>query len=168
VRLDRIPARTDGGFHVVVETPRGAPFKLKLDPALGVLALKRPLPLGFSWPFDFGFVPSTRAPDGDPVDALVLWDLSSPAGLVVACRALGVLRIDQAEEDGGRVRNDRIVAVPLRFERGEPLRTVDDLPARVRDELAHFSTSSVYFEEKDVRILGWGGPDAGEALIDGA
>lgn len=165
MRLDRIPARTAGGFHVVVETPRGAPCKLKLDPELGVLALKRPLPLGFAWPYDFGFVPSTRAPDGDPVDALVLWDVSSPAGLVVPCRALGVLQLDQAERDGRRVRNDRVVAVPLAFPRGEPVRTVEDLPARVRDELAHFSTSSVFFEGKDVRVVGWGGPDAADRLI---
>lgn len=167
MRLDEIPARREGGFHVVVETPRGSPFKLKLDPALGVLALKRPLPLGHTWPYDFGFVPSTRAPDGDPVDALVLWDASSPAGLVVPCRALGVLQLDQLERDGRRVRNDRIVAVPLRFERGAPLRSVDDLPARVREELAHFSASSVFFEGKDVRSLGWAGPPAAEALIDG-
>jgi inorganic pyrophosphatase len=165
MRLDQIPARTDGGFHVVVETPRGAQFKLKLDPGLGVLTLKRPLPLGFTWPYDFGFVPSTRAPDGDPVDALIVWDASSPPGLVVACRALGVLQLDQRGDDGRRVRNDRIVAVPLRFERGLSLRSVDDLPARVKDELAHFSTSSAYFEGKDVRMLGWGGPEAGEALI---
>jgi inorganic pyrophosphatase len=165
VRLDRISARTAGGFHVVVETPRGARCKLKLDPELGVLALKRPLPLGFAWPYDFGFVPSTRAPDGDPVDALLVWDVSSPAGLVVPCRALGVLQLDQAEQDGRRVRNDRIVAVPLAFARGEPVRTVDDLPARVRDELAHFSTSSVFFEGKDVRVVGWAGPDAADALV---
>jgi inorganic pyrophosphatase len=167
VRLDRIPARADGGFHVVVETPRGAPCKLKLDPELGTLVLKRPLPLGFAWPYDFGFVPSTKAPDGDPVDVLVLWDVSSPAGLVVVCRALGVLQLDQAEEGGRRVRNDRIVAVPLAFERGADVRSVEELPARVKDELVHFSTSSAYFEGKDVRVLGWAGPQAAEALIAG-
>ncbi len=167
MRLDRIPARAGGGFHVVVETPRGAPCKLKLDPELGTLVLKRPLPLGFAWPYDFGFVPSTKAPDGDPVDALVLWDVSSPAGLVVPCRAAGVLQLDQAEDDGRRVRNDRIVAVPLAFERGEDVRTVDDLPERVKQELVHFSTSSVYFEGKDLRVLGWGGPGAADALIAG-
>ena len=154
----------EGGFHVVVETPRGSPFKLKLDPELGVLVLKRPLPLGFVWPYDFGFVPSTQAPDGDPVDALVLWDAASPPGVVVRCRALGVLQLDQ--DDGGRrVRNDRIVATPLAFERGQGWARVDDLPARVRQELALFSTSSVYFEAKDVRILGWAGPEAAEALL---
>jgi inorganic pyrophosphatase len=165
MRLDQLPARTEGGFHVVVETPRGAAFKLKLDPKLGVLTLKRPLPLGFTWPYDFGFVPSTKAADGDPVDAIVWWDASTPAGVVVACRALGVLQLDQEEKDGRRVRNDRIVAVPLAFERGGAVRTLDDLPERVRDELAHFSASSVYFEEKDVRVLGWAGPGAAEALV---
>lgn len=164
MRLDQLPARTEGGFHVVVETPRGAAFKLKLDPALGVLTLKRPLPLGFTWPYDFGFVPSTKAPDGDPVDAIVWWDASTPPGVVVACRALGVLQLDQ-EDRGRRVRNDRIVAVPLAFERGGSVRTLDDLPDRVRDELAHFSTSSVYFEEKEVRVVGWAGPGAAEALV---
>jgi inorganic pyrophosphatase len=167
VRLDRIPARAEGGFHVVVETPRGAPCKLKLDPELGVLVLKRPLPLGFAWPYDFGFVPSTRAPDGDPVDALVLWDVASPAGLVIACRALGVLQLDQAERDGRRVRNDRIVAVPLAFARGEDVATALDLPDRVKAELVYFSTSSVYFEKKDVRFVGWAGPDAADALVAG-
>jgi inorganic pyrophosphatase len=167
VRLDAIPARTEGGFHVVVETPRGAAFKLKLDATLGVLTLKRPLPLGFTWPYDFGFVPSTKAPDGDPVDALVWWDAATPAGVVIPCRALGVLQLDQ--RDGGRrVRNDRIVAVPLRFERGDPFRTIEDLPPRVREELAHFSTSAVYFEGKDVHVLGWGGPAAADAIVDGA
>jgi inorganic pyrophosphatase len=167
VRLDAIPARTKGGVHVVVETPRGAPFKLKLDPALGVLILKRPLPLGFVWPYDFGFVPSTRAPDGDPVDALVWWDGATPAGVVVPCRPLGVLQLDQLDR-GRRIRNDRIVAVPLRFDRGDAFRTVEDLPARVREELAHFFASAVYFEGKEVRVLGWAGPEAAEALVGGA
>lgn len=166
MRLDRLPARAEGGIHVVVETPRGSPFKLKLDPALGVLALKRPLPLGFAWPFDFGFVPSTRAPDGDPVDAVVLWDAASPAGLIIPCRALGVLQLDQQEQDGRRVRNDRIVAVPLAAPRQGEVRSVDDLPARVKEELAHFSTSSVWFEGKDVRVLGWAGPPEAARLID--
>jgi inorganic pyrophosphatase len=164
VRLDQIRARTEGGFHVVVETPRGAAFKLKLDPALGVLTLKRPLPLGFTWPYDFGFVPSTKAADGDPVDAVVWWDAATPAGVVVACRALGVLQLDQEEGDR-RVRNDRIIAVPLAFARGASVRTVNDLPGRVRDELAHFSGSAVYFEGKDVRVLGWAGPEAAELLV---
>lgn|SRR5574340_28047 len=165
MRLDRLPARTEGGFHVVVESPRGSPVKLKLDPALGCIAVGRPLPLGFVYPYDWGFVPSTRAPDGDPVDALVYWDVASYPGVVVACRALGVLQLEQDDGAGGRQRNDRLLAVPLAHPRGGELRGVADLPARVRDELALFFTSAVFFEPKDPRVVGWAGPAAAEALL---
>jgi inorganic pyrophosphatase len=167
--LDQIPARTDGGFHVVVEAPRGSLVKLKYEPELGVIAVNRALPLGFAYPYDWGFVPGTEAPDGDPVDALVYWDAPSFPGVVVKCRALGLLQLEQdsAPKGGRRVRNDRILAIPLKYERGERLRSVDDLSPRARDELAHFFTSAVYFEPKNPKVLGWAGPDAALALLDG-
>ncbi len=165
MRLDRLPSRTDGGFHVVVESPRGSPVKLKFDPDLQVMRAQRPLPLGFTYPYDWGFVPSTRAPDGDPVDALVYWDVPSFPGVVVACRALGVLRLEQDSKKGGRERNDRLLAIPLNHPRGEDLRGVDELPPRVREEIAHFFTSSIFFEPKNPTILGWGGPDAAQQLL---
>jgi inorganic pyrophosphatase len=166
MRLDEIPARTEGGFHVVVESPRSSIVKLKYEPELGAITASRALPLGFAYPYDWGFVPSTRAPDGDPVDALVYWDVPTFPGVVLRCRALGVLELEQdSRSGGGRVRNDRLVAVPLKHERGELLGSVHDLPARVRDELAHFFTSAIYFEPKNPRVLGWGGPEAAEALV---
>src|SRR5687768_14891682 len=60
------------GIHVVVETPRHAQAKFKYEPELGVFMLSRALTLGLSYPYAWGFVPSTTAPDGDPIDALVL------------------------------------------------------------------------------------------------
>ena len=73
-------------FHVVVESPRGSAVKLKYDPRWNVMAVSRPLILGVTFPFDWGFVPSTKGPDDDPVDALVLWDVSSYPGVVLPCR----------------------------------------------------------------------------------
>ena len=52
---------------VVIETPKGSPN-------YGTFGLKGLLPAGAVFPFDFGFVPSTRAEDGDPLDVLVLMD----------------------------------------------------------------------------------------------
>jgi inorganic pyrophosphatase len=168
VQLDTIPALLeDGGFHVVVESPRGSRLKLRYDPELGAIVAKRPLPLGFAYPYDWGFVPSTKAPDGDPIDALVLWEVPSFPGVVLRCRALGVLLLEQDARQGGRERNDRLLAIPLEHHRGEGLRDVRELPARVRDELAHFFTSSVFFEPKSPRILGWDGPEAARALVAG-
>jgi inorganic pyrophosphatase len=160
-----VPARAEGGWHVVVESPRGSPVKLKLDPELEVVIAQRPLPLGHVYPYDWGFVPGTKAADGDPVDALVYWDVPTYPGVVIRCRALGVLELEQDAKKGGRERNDRLLVVPLAHPRAGELRSVLELPPRVRDEISHFFTSAVFFEPKDPKVLGWKGPDAAEALL---
>src|SRR5207248_990499 len=100
-------------LRVVIETPRGSAVKVKLDPRLGAFTISRPLPEGMVYPFDFGFVPGTRAPDGDPLDAVVFWDVASWPGIVVDCRPLGVVELDQAAKDGKRrQRNDRLLVTP--------------------------------------------------------
>jgi inorganic pyrophosphatase len=168
--LGRLSPRDDeGSIRVVIESPRGANVKLKYDPDLGVVTLSRPLPLGLSYPYDWGFVPGTRAPDGDPVDALVYWDAGSFPGVVVPCRPIGVVRLEQdSRSSGRRVRNDRIVAVPVKHSRGDGLRSADDLAERVRDEIAQFFLSAIFFEPKNPVLLGWGGPDEAARLVDGS
>src|SRR5262249_25000580 len=97
----------DEVFHVVVESPRGSSVKLKCDPDLGAMTVSRPLVLGLAYPYDWGFVPSTRGPDGDPIDALVRSDVASFPGVVIACRAVAVLQIEQNHptRSGERARN---------------------------------------------------------------
>ncbi len=165
MKLDELPPVPSKGLvHVVVETPRHAIVKLKYEPELGTFVLKRALSMGFTYPYDWGFVPGTQAEDGDPLDALVVWEAQSPPGTVLICRPLGVLELTQ-RGGKGRVRNDRLLCVPERDPRTGWLRSVNDLPERVRDELAHFFVASVHFEKKDVDVLGWGGPDAALSLV---
>ena len=71
------PWSADRSLHVVIETPRGSAVKVKLDADLRVFTIARPLPEGMVYPFDFGFVPGTRAEDGDPLDAVVYWDVAT-------------------------------------------------------------------------------------------
>src|SRR4029450_8350404 len=100
-------------FHVVVESPRGAVVKLKYSPDLGAMSISRPLVLGITYACDWGYVPSTKGPDGDPVDAAIWWDVATYPGVVIPCRALALVRVEPNAADGsGRIRNDRIVAVP--------------------------------------------------------
>ena len=167
MRLDEIPTFAVGGsFHVVVESPRGSSMKLKYDPMLDVITLSRPLPSGVVYPHDWGFVPGTKACDGDPVDALVLSDGGTAPGIVVTCRALGVLEVDQKRKTGdGRERNDRIIAVPLSARRLDALQDVFALSERVRDEIAAFFIQATAFEGKDIKVLGWKGPSQAVALI---
>jgi len=113
--LHRLPTFAhDDIFHVVVESPRGSTIKLKHDPSLDVFAISRPLPLGLAYPCDWGFVPSTRGPDGDPVDAAVFWDVATYPGVVIQCRAFALIKVEQSVPDGtsARQRNDRSSQFP--------------------------------------------------------
>ena len=97
-------------FHVVVESPRGAVVKLKYSPDLGAMSISRPLVLGVTYACDWGFVPSTEGPDGDPIDAAIWWDVTTYPGVVIPCRALAVVRVEQNKADSsGRIRNDRVL-----------------------------------------------------------
>jgi inorganic pyrophosphatase len=160
--LLHLPARApDGALHVVVETPRGSHAKLKYSAELKTFVLSRVLALGVTYPFDWGFVPSTRAPDGDPVDAMVLSSVSTSPGVVVCCRPLAVLQVEQKAKDGGRERNDRIIVEPVVSER-----PTLPLTQRLREELEAFFVVATLFADKDLRLLGWGDGAAAEALVE--
>jgi inorganic pyrophosphatase len=156
-----LPARgEDGVLHVVVETPAGSRAKLKYSPTLGTFVLSRPLALGVAYPFDWGFVPGTRAPDGDPVDALVLSDVETFPGVVVCCRAVAVLQVEQNSKHGGRERNDRIIVEPVPTRR--PAMPLVD---RVKQELEAFFVAATVGEGKALEILGWADAAAADALV---
>ena len=160
------PFRSDGSLNVVVETPRGAVAKFKYDEETGVMMLSRPLPLGIAYPYDWGFVPSTTAADGDPLDAMVLWDITSYPGIVVPSRIIGLLRVEQRNvRTGSRERNDRLFVLPTKAPRVDQMQSVLDCPQRIRDEIERFFVNVVAFEGKDVRLLGFGGPDEGDRLV---
>jgi inorganic pyrophosphatase len=149
-----------GVLHVIVESPAGATSKLKWDEELGLFTLSRPLPVGLAYPHDWGFVPGTRAADGDPLDALVLSQGVTYPGVLLRCRPLGVVELEQNRKGGGgRERNDRIVAVPANAPRLD-LEDFTGLPERVRDEIDQFFLAVTFFEDKQAVILGWKGPEA--------
>jgi inorganic pyrophosphatase len=159
VNLLTIPAfAARDTIHVVVESPRGSHLKLKYDPRWEAMGISRPLPVGLVFPFDWGFVPSTQGPDGDPVDAFVMWDVASFPGIVVECRPLGLLRVEQNAmnfDRSRRVRNDRILALPTTARRESGWSNVDDIPERIRDECVQFTIAAAALEGKDVTVLGW-------------
>jgi inorganic pyrophosphatase len=165
--LANLPAMiTRQTFRVVVESPRGSTVKLKFDPKLGVMTLSRPLTAGVIYPFDWGFVPGTRAADGDPLDAIVVWDTETFPGVVLPCRALGVVLVDQRDRrQSARQRNDRLVALPTKSPRFDHLHSVRDLPRRIKEELEAFFLAVTALEHKDVRVLGWQGVSAALRLI---
>jgi len=167
--LSDLPAlASNDSFHVVVESPRGCTSKLKYDRTRLVMMLSRPLPQGLVYPHDWGFIPSTRAPDGDPLDAIVVWDGVSYPGVVIECRAIGLLRVEQRNAASSNPeRNDRVIALPVKAPRWNAVRTMSDLGERVRVELEHFFRVAVAFEDKQLTIQGWGGSDEAMKLVRG-
>jgi inorganic pyrophosphatase len=163
-----LPAfKHDGSVNIVVESPRGSTIKLKHDAELDVFTLSRPLIDGLVFPFDWGFVPATRGPDGDPIDAFVMWDRSSYPGAVIACRLIGVLGVEQNSRatPGTRERNDRVVAVPVKAPRLSGLADVSDIDTRARQEIESFLIAATAFEEKALRFTGWSGSSHAYDLV---
>lgn len=137
-------------------------LKLKYEPQWEAMSVSRPLPLGW------GFIPSTQSADGDPPDAMLLWDVPSYPGVVVRCRAIGVLRVEQNRlnhDPSERIRNDRIMSIPLEARREYSITDLGALPARVRQELEHFAVAATALEGKDVRVVGWGDAIAALKLV---
>jgi inorganic pyrophosphatase len=118
--------KDDETIRVVIETPKGSRNKYAFDSDEQVFVLKKVLPAGMSFPYDFGFVPSTLAEDGDPVDVLVLMDEPAFSGCILKCRLVGVI---EGEEINGRkkIRNDRLVAVERANHSYAAVQHVDDL-----------------------------------------
>lgn len=153
------PFANDDDVHVVVETPRGSRAKLDYDPKLEAFTLRKSLLTGLTYPHDWGFVPSTRADDGDPMDVMVVHDATTFPGLVLTCRIIGVLQIEQKNK-GKSERNDRLFAVPRSSHSELGIRDVRDLSKPIQQELEKFFKATDELEDKKLEILGWKGPKA--------
>jgi inorganic pyrophosphatase len=100
-----------------------------------------------------------------------VWDVCSFPGVVLACRALGVLRVEQNAvnfDTSRRIRNDRVLALPVETRRGADWQTLDDIPERVRQEWIQFTIAAAALDGKDAAALGWGPRDEALSLIRSA
>ena len=116
----------------------------------------------------WGFIPSTKGEDGDPLDALVIHEAATAPGLVLKCKVIGVLEVLQSEKGKKPIRNDRLIAVPRDSHREKADKDARDLPKPMRDEIEKFFVATDELEDKELKFLGWKGPKAGRRLIQAA
>ena len=156
--------KKDGLFQVVIETPKNSRNKYAFDPDQRVFALKKVLPAGMVFPYDFGFLPRTIAGDGDPIDVLVLMDEPAFPGCVLRARLIGVIEGEQIE-DKKRIRNDRLVAIAEANHSYTNVKRLKDLPRHFVKELEVFFVNYHRLEGKIYKLLGCKGVAAAQALI---
>jgi inorganic pyrophosphatase len=155
----RLPAynEADGMVHVVIETEKGSRNKLSYDEDLNIFRLKKVLPEGMSFPHDFGFVPSTLAEDGDPLDVLVLMDEPGCTGCLVDCRIIGAICGEQSD-NGTKIRNDRLVGVAVPSHTHSDLQDIGELNPSLLREVDKFFANYHQQYGKKFKVIGHCGP----------
>ena len=164
--LDKVTpgSKLPEAFNVVIEIPAdAAPVKYEVDKESGAVFVDRFMTTAMHYPVNYGYVPQTLSGDGDPVDVLVMTPFPLQAGVVVPCRALGILKMeDEAGVDGKvlAVPTDKILPIYSHW------KSVDDVnPMRLKS-IAHFFEHYKDLEKgKWVKVLGWEGVDAAHKEI---
>ena len=154
-----------GQLTVIIETPKGSRNKYKYDDKKRLFTLSHVLPAGALFPFDFGFVPSTRGQDGDPLDVLVLMDAPAFVGCLLECRLIGVIEAEQSE-DGKMERNDRLIAVASHSREHKDIENLDQVSPNLVNEIEHFFASYNEIQGKKFKVLGRPGPEQARRLVE--
>jgi inorganic pyrophosphatase len=154
-------------FNVIIEISMNAdPVKYEVDKESGAIFVDRFMGTAMHYPTNYGYVPQTIAGDGDPVDVLVMTPYPLPPGVVVPCRAIGILMM---EDEGGL--DGKVLALPT--EKILPLyakiQKLDDLHDLQLQQIAHFFEHYKDLEKgKWVKVKGWEGKDAAhKEILDG-
>jgi inorganic pyrophosphatase len=157
-------AKAPDEFNVIIEIPMNAdPIKYEVDKASGAIFVDRFMTTAMHYPCNYGYVPRTLADDGDPVDVLVITPYPLTPGVVVTCRPLGVLKMD--DEAGG---DAKLIAVPI--DKVLPIyshwKTTDDInPMRLK-AIQHFFEHYKDLEDgKWVKVIGWEGVESAKKEI---
>lgn len=146
----------------VIEIPKGSRNKYEWDAELGAIKLDRFVSASVVYPTDYGFVPETEAPDGDPLDVLLCVSEPTFPGCRVTARVVGVLRM--SDEKGS---DDHVVCVPVGDPGWSEVRDIGDLTVQLRNEIRHFF--SVYKdldEHRHAEVTGWDDRSAAWTVIE--
>ena len=164
-RLEPFDSTDKQMLRVVIETPKGSRNKFAFNVKEHVFELKKVLPAGMAFPYDFGFVPCTEAEDGDPVDVLVLMDEPAFPGCVLTCRPIGVIQGEEVGKKKKKTRNDRIIAVEKDAHSWADIKTIGDLGKQFVRELEEFFVDYHRLSGKQYRVLARKGRTQARRLV---
>jgi inorganic pyrophosphatase len=168
--LSRLPIldASSGDVTAIIETPKGSPNKFDYDDGVAAFRLAGVMPEGTTFPYNFGFVPSTLAEDGDPLDVLVFLDAPVLVGCVLTIRLIGVVEAKQRKKGEHWIRNDRVLAVATHAHTHEHVRSLDDLRPGLVDEIEDFFRHYNETKGTEFKPVDRGGPKKAQKLLDNA
>lgn len=139
--------------NAIIETPKGSCHKFALVQGYGIIAFHDLLPSSLEWPYDYGFIPQTLAPDGDPLDLLLMSEHGMFSGCLIKARVIGAIR---ETKDG--TENDRLIGVPLPSP-GAPAKTdeyheISDVPEKNFEDVKRFLVEYSSRQGHNIRVEG--------------
>ena len=140
--------------NAIIEIPTGSRIKYEIDHETGRVHVDRVLFSPFHYPAEYGFIPNTLAPDGDPADVLVLINGTTYPGVVIQARPVGMLKM---HDDKGQ--DNKVLCVAEDDPNYSHVQTLADLPPHFMLEVEHFFVTYKDLEEKDVHSDGWTGKE---------
>jgi inorganic pyrophosphatase len=153
MRLPTAYIKNSKTINVIIETPFKSRNKYAFDKPSGMFRLKRVLPAGLAFPCDMGFIPQTKAGDGDPLDVLVLMSEFTYPGCIIECRVLGAIRATQKEKNEKAVQNDRIIVVPVEMKECRRMKDLEDIGKNMIKDLINFFENYNAMDEKQFKVL---------------
>ena len=160
-------AKAPEEFNVIIEIPMNAdPIKYEVDKETGAVFVDRFMSTAMHYPCNYGYVPRTLSGDGDPVDVLVIAPFALNTGVVVRCRPVGMLNMqDEAGDD------TKVLAAPIDKLTNlyRQIQSPRDLPEATLSQIAHFFQHYKDLEPgKWVKLAGWvGAEDAKREILEG-
>jgi inorganic pyrophosphatase len=144
----------------IIEISKGSRAKYEVDKETGMLKLDRVLYSSVTYPANYGFIPQTMGEDRDPLDILVLSQISVQPLCLVRANVIGVMRmVDQGLPD------DKILAVAATDPSVNYVKSVSELPDYLFAEMKHFFEQYTKLENKTVTIDGFQGIDVAREVI---
>jgi inorganic pyrophosphatase len=150
-------------INVIVEIPSGSSVKYEVDKATGAVFVDRFLSTATHYPFNYGFIPKTREEDGDPLDVLVLTQLSVFPNTVIRSRPVGLLL---TEDENGQ--DAKVIAAPAKAidPYYQEIEDLDQIPEFLRNQIEHFFKHYKELEPtKFVKVVRWESRDAARKRI---
>jgi inorganic pyrophosphatase len=151
-------------IKVLIEIPEGSRVKYELDEETGEMMVDRLMPTAMGYPINYGLIPGTKGEDGDALDALVFISEQVMPGVVINCRVLGMLEME--DEEGI---DHKIICVPAKT-KIDPIcgawETFDDVPEAKKRQIKHFFEHYKDLEEgKFVKLKNWVGVEEAEKVL---